>query len=179
MSHEDFFNLLQLFHSFTPRMQKHNFYFQEKKILWVFPDLLFFALCSFTRSAYFTVSGCKKSKFEGICTACIVMIINFVFHKNCPLQIDHACLFSISVSVPLLRCEKSPDLCYSVTFSKSNKLPDLKPPRAWKIIQTTEVSTRSHPNMPTIGPKNCFCEHILSVLNCLTHVMLHIYERFS
>lgn len=98
MSREDFFKLLQLLHSFTPCTETQTFfqhlacryitsYFQGKKKLWVFPDLLFFslnyicALCNFTRSAYFTTSGCKKSKFEGICITCIVMIINFVFHK--------------------------------------------------------------------------------------------------
>lgn len=143
-------------------------YFQEKKILWVFPDSLFFGLCSFT------VSGCKKSKSEGICTACIVMIINFVFHKIVLYRLITLVFLALAL---LYLCSGVKrvliGLCYSVTFSKSNKVLDLKPPR------TTEVSTRSHPNMPTIGPKNCFCEHILSVLKCLTRVMSHIYETFS
>uniref|UniRef100_A0AAX7ULU3 Calcium homeostasis modulator family member 5, tandem duplicate 2 n=1 Tax=Astatotilapia calliptera TaxID=8154 RepID=A0AAX7ULU3_ASTCA len=98
-------------------------------------------------------------------------------------QIDHACLFSISASeehsVPLLRCAKSPGLCYSVTFSKRNKVLDLKPPRAWKIIHTTEESTRSHPKAQHANKKNCFCEHYAQCFKMFDtcDVMLHIYMR--
>lgn len=107
----------------------------------------------------------------------------FCLSQNCPLQIDHACLFSISASeehsVPLLRCEKSPGLCYSVTFSKRNKVLDLKPPRAWKIIQTTEESTCSHPKAQHANKKNCFCEHYAQCFKMFDtcDVMLHIYMR--